>query len=87
MRTTTKKTKAAKASTPRSKKPPPKKNKIERWIIVPDLHSSVNGEHDPNGLCTVEYKFVASHTLDGYLVVHFHHGLYCNNHHAKKTVQ
>jgi hypothetical protein len=54
MRTTTKKTKAAKASTPRSKKPPPKKNKIERWIILPDLHSSVNGEHDANALATVE---------------------------------
>jgi hypothetical protein len=43
--TTTKKTKngvkPSKKQT-RTKTPPPKKHKIERWIILPDLHSSAN---------------------------------------------
>jgi hypothetical protein len=50
----------------RLKKTPPKKTKIERWIILPDIHASVSGEHDANALACVE-EFMASQKWDGYL--------------------
>lgn len=45
---------------------PTKKNNIERWIVLPDIHASVDGEHDANALATVE-EFIASRRWDGYL--------------------
>ncbi|MGO9399901.1 MAG: hypothetical protein ACLP19_18970 [Xanthobacteraceae bacterium] len=59
----TTKTKNSGKLSPRPKK---NKNKIERWIIVPDIHASVDGEHDANALAVVE-EFMASRRWDGYL--------------------
>ena len=56
-------------------KPPTKKlttkdkkrtNNIETWIILPDIHASVDGCHDANALACVE-EFMASRKWDGYL--------------------
>ena len=65
MTNTTTKKKTDKVSA-RPKKQPTKKNKIERWIILPDIHASVSGEHDANALACVE-EFMASQKWDGYL--------------------
>jgi hypothetical protein len=43
-----------------------KKPQIETWIIVPDIHASVPGEHDADSLATVP-DFMASRRFDGYL--------------------
>lgn len=40
--------------------------KIERWIVLPDIHCSVAGDHDANALATVE-DYMKSQTWDGYL--------------------
>jgi hypothetical protein len=52
------------------KKKPPRRlhheSKIEKWIIVPDIHASVNGEHDADALAAVA-DFMASRKWDGYL--------------------
>ena len=45
------------------KQPPAK---IERWIVIPDIHCSVAGDHDVYALATAE-EFMASQVWDGYL--------------------
>jgi hypothetical protein len=51
----------------RAKKTQTKHNhNIERWVIVPDIHASVSGEHDADSLATVA-EFMASRRFDGYL--------------------
>jgi hypothetical protein len=50
------------------KKPKPHgdPNRLAQWIIVPDVHASVSGEHDGDSLATVE-RFMQSKRFDGYL--------------------
>ncbi len=43
-----------------------KQQDIETWIIVPDIHASVRGEHDADALATVA-EFMESRRFDGYL--------------------
>src|SRR5579862_2762600 len=40
--------------------------RIERWLILPDIHASVAGDHDIAALQTVE-AFMADQKWDGYL--------------------
>jgi hypothetical protein len=41
-------------------------NRLSRWIILPDVHASVAGDHDEDSLATVE-TFMRSKWFDGYL--------------------
>lgn len=47
---------------PKKLKPP----KIERWLLLPDIHCSVDGAHDANALATVS-DFMKSQRWDGLL--------------------
>src|SRR5262249_52676537 len=41
-------------------------NKLLHWIILPDIHASVAGDHDTESLATVE-RFMTSRRFDGLL--------------------
>jgi hypothetical protein len=52
---------------PTKKQPPTTKtNQIATWIILPDVHASVTGEHDADALAAVS-DFMRSRSFDGYL--------------------
>jgi hypothetical protein len=41
-------------------------NKIERWIVIPDIHCSVSGSHDADSLATVA-EFLKTQRFDGFI--------------------